>query len=104
MALCKKEELLGSVSSCFLKESHISGEVSNLFGTCDRHTLWKRVQTVVVPLLAQLVSVVDRDQNLDILCDEDCDEPVKRLWLDIFSNDKLFPHLTPDHRSVLVIL
>lgn len=60
---------------------------------------------MVVPLLAQLVSIVDRDQNLDILLDEDCNEAVKRLWLDIFSDDKLLelPHLAPDHGSVLVI-
>lgn len=105
MTLCKKEELLGSVSSCFLKESQVLEGFFNLFGTCDRHTLWKRVQTVVFPLLAQLVSVVDHDQNLDILLDEDCNEPLKRLWLDIFSDDKLLeiPHLTPDHRSVHVI-
>lgn len=72
-------------------------------GICDRHTLWKRVQAVVVPLLAQLVSVVDRDQNLDILLDVDCNESVKRLWLDIFSNEKLLeiPQLMPDHGSVL---
>lgn len=59
---------------------------------------------MVVPLLAELVSVVDRDRNLDILLDVNCNESVKRLWLDIFSNDKLLeiPHLTPDHRSVLV--
>lgn len=73
------------------------------FGICDRHTLWKRVQAVVVPLLAELVSVVDRDQNLDILLDVNCNESVKRLWLDIFSNEKLLqiPQLMPDHRSVL---
>lgn len=61
---------------------------------------------MVVPLLAQLVSVVDRDQNLDILLDADCNESVKRLWLDIFGNDKLLQisQLMPDHRSVLVTL
>lgn len=76
----------------------------NPFDICDRHTLWKRVQTVVIPLLAQLVSVVDRDQNLDILLDENSNESVKRLWLDIFSNEKLLeiPQLMLDHRSVLV--
>lgn len=66
----------------------------------DRQTLWKRVQAVVVPLLAQLVSVIDRDQNLNILLDGNCSGSVKRLWLDIFSNDKLLeiPHLTLDHK------
>lgn len=66
--------------------------------------MWKRVQTVVVPLLARLLSVMDRDQNLDIMLDVNSNESVKRLWLDIFSNEKLLeiPLLMPDHRSVLV--
>ncbi|XP_029363545.1 E3 ubiquitin-protein ligase rnf213-alpha [Echeneis naucrates] len=70
-------------------------------GGTFRHTLWKRIQAVVVPLLAQLVSIFDRDQNLDILQDRNCDESVKRLWLDIFDNDKLLeiPHLTLDNNS-----
>lgn len=99
--LCKKEALLGSVCLCFLQDSRILEALCQLcFGLRDRHTLWKRVQTVVVPLLAQLVSVVDRDQNLDILLDVNCNESVKRLWLDIFSEEKLLeiPQLMPDHR------
>ncbi|XP_020560953.1 E3 ubiquitin-protein ligase RNF213 isoform X3 [Oryzias latipes] len=58
-------------------------------GGTFRQTLWKRVQAVVVPLLAQLISVIDRDLNMDLLLDVDCCESVKRLWLDIFSDDKL---------------
>lgn len=71
-----------------------------LFLDHHRHTLWKRIQAVVVPILAQLVSVIDRDQNLDILLDSNCGESVKRLWLDIFGNEKLLeiPHLTVDHK------
>ena len=66
----------------------------------NRHTLWKRVQAVVVPFLAQLISVVDRDQNLDILLDTNSSEPVKKLWLDIFGNDKLLdvPYARVDHK------
>lgn len=66
----------------------------------DRHTLWKRVQAVVVPILAQLISVIDRDQNMDILLDRNCGESVKRLWLDIFGDDKLLEisQLALDHK------
>ncbi|XP_040919421.1 E3 ubiquitin-protein ligase rnf213-alpha isoform X2 [Toxotes jaculatrix] len=95
-----------------IKSNWVIKEASNIDalqeGGTFRHTLWKRVQAVVVPLLAQLVSVIDRDGNLDILLDRDCGESVKRLWLDIFSNDKLLeiPHLTLDHiseqRTILV--
>ncbi|XP_029293033.1 LOW QUALITY PROTEIN: E3 ubiquitin-protein ligase rnf213-alpha-like [Cottoperca gobio] len=88
-----------------IKSNWVIREASNIDalqeGGTFRHTLWKRVQAVVVPLLAQLVSVIDRDQNLDILLDEKCGEFIKRLWLDIFGNDKLLkiPHLTLDRNS-----
>ncbi|XP_068434126.1 E3 ubiquitin-protein ligase rnf213-alpha isoform X2 [Clinocottus analis] len=95
-----------------IKSNWVVKEASNIDalqeGGTFRHTLWKRVRTVVVPILAQLLSVIDRDQNLDILLDENCGEFVKRLWLDIFGNDKLLeiPHLTLDHnaetRTILV--
>ncbi|XP_041812142.1 E3 ubiquitin-protein ligase rnf213-alpha [Chelmon rostratus] len=88
-----------------IKSNWVIKEASNIDalqeGGTFRHTLWKRVQAVVVPFLAQLISVIDRDQNLDILLDPSCGESVKRLWLDIFSNDKLLeiPQLTLDHHS-----
>uniref|UniRef100_A0A8K9Y6Y4 RING-type E3 ubiquitin transferase n=1 Tax=Oncorhynchus mykiss TaxID=8022 RepID=A0A8K9Y6Y4_ONCMY len=70
-------------------------------GGTFRHTLWKRVQTVVIPFLAQLVSVIDRDRNLDILLDSNSGEAVKKLWLDIFGNDKLLevPYTKLDRNS-----
>ncbi|XP_066499023.1 E3 ubiquitin-protein ligase rnf213-alpha [Hoplias malabaricus] len=58
-------------------------------GGTFRHTLWKRVQAVVIPFLAQIISVIDRDRNLDLLLDENSGELVKKLWLDIFGNFKL---------------
>ncbi|XP_070779019.1 E3 ubiquitin-protein ligase rnf213-alpha [Enoplosus armatus] len=88
-----------------IKSNWVIKEASNIDalqeGGTFRHTLWKRVQAVVIPLLAQLVSVIDCDQNLNILLDRKCDESVKRLWLDIFGSDKLLeiPHLTLNHNS-----
>ncbi|KAJ8398812.1 hypothetical protein AAFF_G00420090 [Aldrovandia affinis] len=58
-------------------------------GGTFRHTLWKRLQAVVTPLLAQLVAVVDRDCNLDLLLDCNSREPVKKLWLNIFADENL---------------
>ncbi|XP_022072402.1 E3 ubiquitin-protein ligase rnf213-alpha [Acanthochromis polyacanthus] len=88
-----------------IKSNWVLKEASNIDalqeGGTFRHTLWKRVQAVVVPLLAHLVAVIDRDQNLDLLLDRHCSESVKRLWLDIFGNDKLLDisNLTLDHNS-----
>ncbi|CAI5675491.1 unnamed protein product [Oreochromis niloticus] len=88
-----------------IKSNWVLKEASNIDalqeGGTFRHTLWKRVQAVVVPLLAHLVSLIDRDQNMDLLLDTRCGESVKKLWLDIFGNEKLLEisHLTLDHTS-----
>ncbi|XP_061741549.1 E3 ubiquitin-protein ligase rnf213-alpha-like isoform X1 [Nerophis ophidion] len=75
-------------------------------GGTFRLTLWKRVQSVVIPNLAQLVSVIDTDQNLDILMNRDCSHSVKRLWLEIFGDEKLLeipqPTLNSEMRTILV--
>ncbi|XP_038133385.1 E3 ubiquitin-protein ligase rnf213-alpha isoform X1 [Cyprinodon tularosa] len=89
----------------FIKSNWVLKEASNIDalqeGGTFRHTLWKRVQAVVVPMFAHLISVIDRDQNMDLLLDKNCPESVKRLWLDIFSNQKLLEisHLTMDPSS-----
>ncbi|XP_068605931.1 E3 ubiquitin-protein ligase rnf213-alpha [Brachionichthys hirsutus] len=88
-----------------IKSNWVIKEASNFDalqeGGTFRGTLWKHVQAVVIPLLAQLVSVIDCDQNLDILLDINSGESVKKLWLDIFGNDKLLeiPHLQVNHSS-----
>ncbi|MED6260783.1 hypothetical protein ATANTOWER_028724, partial [Ataeniobius toweri] len=87
------------------KSDWVLKEASNIDalqeGGTFRHTLWKRVQAVVVPILAHLVSVIDRDQNMDLLLDKNSSELVKRLWLDIFSDEKLLEisHLMMDPSS-----
>nr|XP_023992641.1 E3 ubiquitin-protein ligase rnf213-alpha-like [Salvelinus alpinus] len=90
-----------------LTKNWVISEASNIDalheGGTFRQTLWKRVQTVVIPLLAQLVSVIDRDGNLDLLLDTNSEEPIKKLWLDIFGDDKLldvpFPYSSVDNNA-----
>ncbi|KAM9745174.1 E3 ubiquitin-protein ligase rnf213-alpha-like isoform 2-T2 [Menidia menidia] len=88
-----------------IKSNWVLKEASNIDalqeGGTFRHTLWKRVQAVVVPLLAHLISIIDRDQNMDLLLDKNCSESLKRLWLDIFGNEKLLEisNITLDHNS-----
>ncbi|XP_053146867.1 E3 ubiquitin-protein ligase RNF213-like isoform X2 [Hemicordylus capensis] len=54
-----------------------------------RHTLWKRVQSVVTPFLAHMVSVLDRDHNLELLVRPSTKRCVKDLWMFIFNDLKL---------------
>uniref|UniRef100_A0A8C9SEG1 RING-type E3 ubiquitin transferase n=1 Tax=Scleropages formosus TaxID=113540 RepID=A0A8C9SEG1_SCLFO len=92
----------------FLLKNWVFKEASNFDalqeGGTFRHTLWKRVQAVLIPFLAQLISVIDRDCNLDLLLDMNSGEAVKRLWLDIFTNEKLLiiPYTNVDSRYVHV--
>nr|XP_046247516.1 E3 ubiquitin-protein ligase rnf213-alpha-like isoform X2 [Scatophagus argus] len=51
------------------------------------HTLWRKIQAVVTPLLANLISVIDRDCNLELLLNE-C-EDVRNLWLEIFASKEM---------------
>ncbi|XP_043570887.1 E3 ubiquitin-protein ligase rnf213-alpha-like isoform X2 [Chiloscyllium plagiosum] len=77
-------------------------EASNLEalqeGGTFRHTLWKQVQKVVTPFLAQIISIIDRDCNLNLLIDE-TPELVQTLWLDIFSDLNLLD--IPYNRDIL---
>ncbi|XP_044530479.1 E3 ubiquitin-protein ligase RNF213 [Gracilinanus agilis] len=53
-----------------------------------RHTLWKRVQNAVIPLLAAVVSFIDRDCNLELLVCPSFPLWVKALWMFIFQDLK----------------
>jgi len=65
-----------------------------------RQTLWKRVQGVVTPLLASMVSVLDRDSNLELLIRPDSPSWTRDLWMFIFRDMKLLniPLVTNDTR------
>ncbi|KAK9519509.1 hypothetical protein VZT92_022235 [Zoarces viviparus] len=52
------------------------------------HTLWRKIQAVVTPHLANLVSVIDRDCNVDLLLYE-CAEPIRNLWFEIFGSKEM---------------
>jgi hypothetical protein len=66
---------------------------------CCRHTLWKRVQGVVTPLLASMISVIDRDGNLELLTRPDSPAWARDLWMFIFSDTKLL-HIPLEVNSI----
>ncbi|XP_043855804.1 E3 ubiquitin-protein ligase RNF213 isoform X2 [Dromiciops gliroides] len=53
-----------------------------------RQTLWKRVQNAVIPLLAAVVSFIDRDCNLELLVCPASPPWVKALWMFVFQDLK----------------
>ncbi|XP_067452688.1 E3 ubiquitin-protein ligase rnf213-alpha-like isoform X1 [Thunnus thynnus] len=67
------------------------------------HTLWRKIQAVVTPLLANLVSVIDRDCNLDLLLDSG--EDIRNLWLEIFASKEVLnvPYVRVENSTVLMV-
>lgn len=55
-------------------------------------------------MLAQIVSIIDRDCNLDLLLDKSCNESLKKLWLDIFGDLKLLnvPYTRLENKYVII--
>uniref|UniRef100_A0A8C3WRW7 E3 ubiquitin-protein ligase RNF213 n=1 Tax=Catagonus wagneri TaxID=51154 RepID=A0A8C3WRW7_9CETA len=75
-------------------------EESSTFSV-EEHTLWKRVQSAVTPLLASMISFIDRDDNLELLANPDSPSWARDLWMFIFNDAKLLniPIVTTDARS-----
>uniref|UniRef100_A0A8C7BJA4 Ring finger protein 213 n=1 Tax=Neovison vison TaxID=452646 RepID=A0A8C7BJA4_NEOVI len=88
-ALLKHQE----EENCFNTKEWVSREALNQDALQEagtfRQTLWKRVQGVVTPLLASMVSVLDRDSNLEILTRPDSPSWTRDLWMFIFRDMKL---------------
>ncbi|KAI3368624.1 hypothetical protein L3Q82_025623, partial [Scortum barcoo] len=68
------------------------------------HTLWRKVQAVVTPLLANLISVIDRDCNLDLLLNEYDD--IRNLWFEIFGNKDMLdvPYVQVESNSSVLMV
>ncbi|XP_053516781.1 E3 ubiquitin-protein ligase RNF213 [Artibeus jamaicensis] len=77
----------------FAREQWVQEEASNPDALQEagtfRHTLWKRVQGAVTPLLASMISIMDRDGNLELLAAPDAPSWTRDLWMFIFSDLKL---------------
>ncbi|XP_021096800.1 E3 ubiquitin-protein ligase RNF213 isoform X2 [Heterocephalus glaber] len=87
--LLKKQE---ENQPCSVKE-WVTREASNQEALQEagtfRHTLWKRVQGAITPLLASMIALLDRDANLELLSRPDLPTWAQDLWMLIFSDDKL---------------
>lgn len=57
--------------------------------SADRHTLWRHLQCVVTPLLANIVEVMDRFANLDLLAEGKLSQGLEKLWLNILADSQI---------------
>ncbi|KAL0964856.1 hypothetical protein UPYG_G00329960 [Umbra pygmaea] len=59
-----------------------------------RHTLWRCLQSTLIPVLAHMLEVLDRYANMDLLTSAGLSRALVQLWLDIMG-DKQILELTP---------
>ncbi|KAF6091974.1 hypothetical protein HJG60_000149 [Phyllostomus discolor] len=86
--LLRKQESFMLAKERWVQEEASNPDALQEAGTF-RHTLWKRVQGAVTPLLASMISVIDRDGNLELLAVPEVPSWTRDLWMFIFSDLKL---------------
>lgn len=57
--------------------------------SADRHTLWRHLQCVVTPFLANIFEVMDRFANLDLLAEGKLSPGLEKLWLNILADSQI---------------
>ncbi|XP_060951524.1 E3 ubiquitin-protein ligase rnf213-beta [Limanda limanda] len=64
-----------------------------------RHTLWRCLQSTVIPILASMLEAMDRYSNLDLLSDPTLGPGLTTLWLDILDDSQVLDLTPPQKRS-----
>ncbi|KAL6095331.1 uncharacterized protein ACO6RY_16557 [Pungitius sinensis] len=86
-ALAQREELMGSPKEWVNSEAKKRQALQE--GGTLRHTLWCRLQATVTPILANMLEVMDRFGNLDLLSDDRLSRGLRDLWLDILADSQI---------------
>ena len=84
--LLKEREVNAFNAQGWLHSEALSGTGVQEWGTF-RKALWKRVYSAVVPILAEIVALADRDSNLDLL--KNSNSWAAALLLKIFVNPNI---------------
>nr|XP_046232923.1 E3 ubiquitin-protein ligase rnf213-beta [Scatophagus argus]XP_046232924.1 E3 ubiquitin-protein ligase rnf213-beta [Scatophagus argus] len=94
-ALALKEEMMGSPKEWVSREAKKRQALQE--GGTLRRTLWRCLQSTVTPTLANMLEVMDRYANLDLLSDGRLSQGLGKLWLDILEDSQIL-NLTPLQR------
>jgi hypothetical protein len=74
-------------------------------GGTFQNALVRKFDKLVVPIFAQILSLVDRHSNLDILLSSDKDE-ISKLWIDFYTSDQvthqILSHITKEGSKITV--
>ncbi|KAI4801198.1 hypothetical protein KUCAC02_000123 [Chaenocephalus aceratus] len=85
-ALAQREELMRSPKEWVSREAQKRQALQE--GGTWRHTLWRCLQSTVTPILANMLEVMDRYANLDLLSGDRLSEGLRKLWLDILADSQ----------------
>uniref|UniRef100_A0A8D3DYF2 Ring finger protein 213b n=1 Tax=Scophthalmus maximus TaxID=52904 RepID=A0A8D3DYF2_SCOMX len=91
-ALAQREERMSSPKEWVSIEAKKRQALQE--GGTLRHTLWRRLQSAVIPILASMLEAMDRFANLDLLSDQTLSRGLTTLWLDILADSQVLD-LTP---------
>ncbi|XP_032991850.1 E3 ubiquitin-protein ligase RNF213-like [Lacerta agilis] len=94
LSLLGKQEEHGYTLKEWVRREALNLDALQEVGTF-RDTLWRRVQTVVTPFMAYMLSVLDIDCNLDLLVSPTTEKCVKALWIFIFKELLDIPYNSP---------
>ncbi|KAJ7339377.1 hypothetical protein OS493_005771 [Desmophyllum pertusum] len=84
--LLKESESTAYNAHKWLHSEALAGTSVQECGTF-RKAIWKRVYSAVVPILAEIIALADRDSNLDLMKNEST--WVSTLWLKILANPNI---------------
>ncbi|XP_069016032.1 E3 ubiquitin-protein ligase rnf213-beta [Embiotoca jacksoni] len=91
-ALAQREEMMGAPKEWVSIEAKKRQALQE--GGTLRYTLWRCLQSTVTPILANMLEVMDRYGNLDLLTDDGLGQGLIQLWLDVLADSQILP-LTP---------
>ena len=84
--LQEKDDRAGNKASDWLRSEALSGTGIQENGTF-RKALWQRVYSSVIPVLSEVIALVDRDSNLDLVMNEG--NWLSHLWLGLFQSNSM---------------
>uniref|UniRef100_H3D2U7 Uncharacterized protein n=1 Tax=Tetraodon nigroviridis TaxID=99883 RepID=H3D2U7_TETNG len=86
-AIKKKEEMIDSPKDWVSTQAKNQQALQE--GGTLRHTLWRHLQCVVTPFLANIFEVMDRFANLDLLAEGKLSPGLEKLWLNILADSQI---------------
>ena len=84
--LQEKDERAGTKAIDWLRSEALSGTGIQENGTF-RKALWQRIYSSVIPILSEVIALVDRDSNLELVTGEGT--WFSRLWISLFQSQDI---------------